>query len=58
MANPAQAHDWLEKGDYHSSILASREALRTSELAFFDPSMLALLYLLLGLHFIYNTFDE
>jgi len=38
------AHDLLEKGDYVSSLRASREALVASERAFFDPSMLALLY--------------
>jgi len=42
--NLNKAHEELQKGDYPASLLASREALRTAELAFFDPSMLALLY--------------
>jgi len=42
--NLNKAHNLLERNDCASSLFASREALRTSELAFFDPSMLALLY--------------
>jgi len=39
-----EAHDSLEKGDLTSALKSSREALRASESAFFDPTMVGLLY--------------
>jgi len=39
-----EAHESLEKGDVICALRASRESLRASESAFFDPTMVGLLY--------------